>query len=285
MPREADQSRDFFSQGPDFRGAAQFGEVDDETATEHFGACPLQKLDRGERGAAGRDQIIHHDNVVALVHCIFVNLDPVHAIFQRVILAQHLPRKLSLFAHRHKTNRQLMRHGAAENEAARLDTRHLVDAHAGIGLHQRIDRAAESARVAQERGDVAKDDAGFGIIRDRTNDCGKIHWRAPLMEVGGCTPSPALPRKGEGDSAQLCFFNTRPATASSFLNNSGSRLSGAVIIAVSSVYSMPSGEGVRSGPSMGTTRLISARALSAFSKRIRMTWSTVTWSWSGCQQS
>ena len=56
-----------------------------------------------------------------------------------------------------------MCHRAAQDEAARLDAGDLGDLHSGPGLHQFVDRAAEGARVAQERGDVAEHDAlGLG---------------------------------------------------------------------------------------------------------------------------
>ena len=59
-----------------------------------------------------------------------------------------------------------MRHRAAQDEAARLDAGHLVDLAAGPGLHQLVDRAAERARIAEQRGDVAEHDPGLGIVRD-----------------------------------------------------------------------------------------------------------------------
>jgi hypothetical protein len=59
-----------------------------------------------------------------------------------------------------------MRHGAAQNEAARLDAGDLVDFAAGPWLHQLIDGLAEGARVAEQRGDVAEHDPGLGIVRD-----------------------------------------------------------------------------------------------------------------------
>jgi hypothetical protein len=62
-----------------------------------------------------------------------------------------------------------MRHRAADDEAARLDAGDLVDLGAGPGLHQFVDRAAERARVAEQRGDVAEDDPGLGVIGDRTD--------------------------------------------------------------------------------------------------------------------
>ena len=59
-----------------------------------------------------------------------------------------------------------MRDGAAQNEAARLHAGDLVDLRPRIGLHEFVDGAAERARVAEQGRDVAKLDAGLGIIRD-----------------------------------------------------------------------------------------------------------------------
>src|SRR5882724_7978992 len=57
-----------------------------------------------------------------------------------------------------------MCHRAAENEAARLDAGDLVDLVARPWMHQFVDRAAEGARVAEQRGDVAKQDSRLGIV-------------------------------------------------------------------------------------------------------------------------
>src|SRR6478735_718284 len=59
-----------------------------------------------------------------------------------------------------------MRHRAAQDEAARLDAGHLVDLVAGPWLHQFVDRAAKRPRVAEQRGDVAKQDSRLRIVRD-----------------------------------------------------------------------------------------------------------------------
>ena len=67
-----------------------------------------------------------------------------------------------------------MRHGPAEDEAARLDAGDLVDLHAGPWLHHFVDRAAESARIAEQRGDVTEHDAGLGIVRDRADGVAQI---------------------------------------------------------------------------------------------------------------
>ena len=62
-----------------------------------------------------------------------------------------------------------MRHRAAEDEAARLDPRHLVDAPAGEGMDELVHRAPERPRVAEQGRDVPEDDAGLRIIRDRAD--------------------------------------------------------------------------------------------------------------------
>src|SRR5262249_59930646 len=57
-------------------------------------------------------------------------------------------------------------HRPAQDEAARLDARDLVDLHTGPRLHQFVDRATEGARIAEQRGDVAEHDPGLGIVRN-----------------------------------------------------------------------------------------------------------------------
>ena len=59
-----------------------------------------------------------------------------------------------------------MGHRAAEDEAARLDAGDLVDAHAGVGLHQLVDHLAEAVGVAEKRRDVAEHHALARIIGD-----------------------------------------------------------------------------------------------------------------------
>src|SRR5947209_20016394 len=59
-----------------------------------------------------------------------------------------------------------MRHRATEDKAPRLDASDLVDLAAGPGLHQFSDRTAKRAGVGQQRGDVAKQDTFFGVIRN-----------------------------------------------------------------------------------------------------------------------
>ena len=75
-------------------------------------------------------------------------------------------RQLAPLADRHEAGGDLMRHRAAENEAACLDPGHLVDLVAGPRLHQLVHRTAERPRVAKQGGDVAKQDSGLGVVRN-----------------------------------------------------------------------------------------------------------------------
>src|SRR4030081_3184049 len=93
-----------------------------------------------------------------------VHLHFIEAVFKRIGDPHGGMRQLASLAYRHEAGRALMRHRAAENEAARLDAGDLVDLVTRPWMHQFIDRTAEGARVAEQRGDVAKQDTRLGII-------------------------------------------------------------------------------------------------------------------------
>src|SRR3954451_21945900 len=245
MPLEAHQSSYVLAQGAELAGTAELGKIDDEGAAHHRGACPLQQLDSGKGSTAGGNEIVHDNHMITFDNGVAMNLHTVRAVFEIIILAKHGVRQLAFFAHRDEPAAKLVRHRAAQNESARLDARDPVNLHPRIGLHHLVHRAPERARVAEQGGDVAKHDPRLWVIGNRANNFGEIHCQT--------------------------FLSTRPATASSFLNNSGSRLSGEVMRAVSSTCSMPSGDAVRSGPSFGATRFTTRRAFSALAVSTRIT--------------
>ena len=116
-------------------------------------------------------EVVDQDDALARADRVRVDLDLVDAVFERIGDAHRLVRQLALLADRHEAGRELMRHRAAEDEAARLDPGHLVDLAAGVRVDEFIDGAAEGARIAEQRGDVAEDDAG---LRDSPGSSG---WR------------------------------------------------------------------------------------------------------------
>src|SRR6185312_7356420 len=131
MPLERDQGMHRLTQLANAFGAAQFRQVDDKGTADHIGAGAFQQRDPGDAGAAGGDQIIDNQHIVTLGDGIDVNLHPVLAIFQIVILADHGMRQLAFLADGNKADRQLMGDSPAQNESPRLYSRHLVDTPAG----------------------------------------------------------------------------------------------------------------------------------------------------------
>src|SRR5262249_58446630 len=125
-------------------------------------------------GAAGGDQVIDQDHAVALGYRVLVHLHLVDAVFERISDGDALVGQLALLADRHEAGRYLVRDRAAEDEAARLDAGDLVDLASRPGLHQLVDRAAEGARIAQQRRDVAEHDPGLGIVRDSADRSAQV---------------------------------------------------------------------------------------------------------------
>src|SRR5260370_5402711 len=166
MPVERHQRSHRHIHRAQFRRAAKVRQVDDEAGRDHIGADLAHQLDRALRGAAGGDQVVHPDHALAGMDGIGMHLHFVEAVFQRVGDAYRGMRQLAAFANRHETGRHLVRHRAAEYEAARLDAGHLVDLATRPGMHQFIDRAAEGTRVAEQRGDIAKQDSRLRIVRN-----------------------------------------------------------------------------------------------------------------------
>src|SRR5579862_2240273 len=166
MSLEADQRAYWHAQLSYPFGAPELRQVNDKAGGEHVGADLLEQLACGLGRAAGSDEIVDQDHPFALENRVLVHFHLVDSVFERVANADAFKRQFSLLADRHEAGRHLMGNGATQNEPSRLDPRDLVDLAAGPRLHQLIDRTAESPRIAKERGDVAKHDAGLWIIRD-----------------------------------------------------------------------------------------------------------------------
>src|SRR5690606_1319051 len=97
-----------------------------------------------------------------------------------------------------------------------------------MGSRQPLDTFPEALRMLDERGDVAEDDPRFGIVGNGADQS---------LEVGGHgVPLRAWQtrRLEHIPTVTKSAYSTRPATASSRASRSGSRLSGAVMIAPSS---------------------------------------------------
>src|SRR5262249_36458 len=95
----------------------------------------------------------------------------------RVADADALVGQFALLADRHEPGRALVRHGATQDEAARLDAGNLVDLFAGPGLHQLVYGTTECPGVAEQGGDVANHDSGRWIVRDRPDRFPQIEFK------------------------------------------------------------------------------------------------------------
>src|SRR6266853_481721 len=310
MPFERDQRPHWHVERPQLGGAAEFRQVDDEAGGQHLSADLAQQLNSGLRSAARCHKVIDQDYALAHGHAVLVHFHFVHAVFERVSDADALVGQFALLADRHKPGRALVRDGAAQNEAARLDAGDLVDLVAGPGLHQLVYGAAERSGVAEQSGDIAEHDAGRWIVRNRPDRGAQVEFEfrrrhddfpsLVCLPVGGrrrwrgALSSPRPRREGKDAAAPYAMAlrwagrqapNSRPATASSFAISAGSRASGAVMMAVSRARSEPIGQGSCSRGKSRAKRTTRRLALSALAASTLMTSCTVTASWSGCQQS
>src|SRR5262249_23050836 len=106
---------------------ADIGEVDEERRAGDKPPGTGDELRRCLRRAAGGDESIDDEDALARLDGVLVDLDDVDAIFERVLLADGLPRQLALLADGDEPAPQAVGHGPAEDEAACLDAGHRVD--------------------------------------------------------------------------------------------------------------------------------------------------------------
>src|SRR5262245_42219112 len=185
--------------------AAEIGQVDDEAAADHLAAGLLDQVERGDGGAARRDQIVDEQDLLARRDGVGVDLDAVRAVLERVVLAERVPGELAALAHGHEAGLELVRDRAAEDESARLDAGHLVDAGAAEGPEETVDRAAQRLRIEQQGGDVAEHHARLRVVRDGAD--------ARLDRLGHRTPSASAargPRRRRGAAPAPGRAPTRP---------------------------------------------------------------------------
>ena len=128
MSFEADEGVDGHVLLGDAPGAAEVGQVDDEGRGDDLAAGAADQLDRGVRRATGRDQVVDEEDTGALMDRVGVDLDGVDAVFEAVVLTDRPPGQLALLADRYEAAAELVRDGATEDEAARLDADDVVDA-------------------------------------------------------------------------------------------------------------------------------------------------------------
>src|SRR5690606_22025392 len=175
FPLELDQRVHLHALFPQPVGPAERRQVDHEGGGDDLAARFLDEVDGRVRRSAGRDQIIDQQYLVSAADGIGVDLDGVDAVLEAVLLADRLPRQLALLADRHEAAAEFVGDGAAEDEAARLDARNMVDLATQERPYEFVDRGAEADRIGYERGDVAELDAGLGVVRDGPDQALDVH--------------------------------------------------------------------------------------------------------------
>jgi hypothetical protein len=108
-----------------------------------------------------------------------VDLDGIRAVLQGVVGTLRLPRQAAEFAHWHHADSERVGHRSAKNEPAALDTDDRVDIR--VGPRQRVDRQPQRLPIAQQRGDVAEQDAGLGKIGDVPHERGQCGGRLLIL--------------------------------------------------------------------------------------------------------
>ncbi len=139
-----------------------------KVAPDDRAARAPHELRRRLRRAARCDQVVDDQDALALADRVLVHLDHVDTVFQRVLLADGLPRQLAFLADRHEAAPEPVGDGPAQDEPARLDADHRIDGLRAEGLRHLCNSRLEALCIAQERGHVPEHDPGLGVIRDST---------------------------------------------------------------------------------------------------------------------
>ncbi len=171
-----------------------------------FGAQLLEQRERRGRGAARREQVVDHEHALAADHGVVVDLEPVGAVLERVLVADRPRRQLARLAERHEARVEQLRDRGPEDEP-RLDARDLVDA-AGVALGEPVRDVAEARGVGEQRRDVAESDSPAWGSRARCESRRAARHQQTARPHGGSRPIRFLPPAPSGRPA-----GCRPARA------------------------------------------------------------------------
>src|SRR5215831_5293070 len=153
----------------------------DDVSAERF-----DQLDHGFGRAAGREQVVGNDHVVAFADRVSVNLERVPAIFQVVAVAFDLRGQLLRLADRHEASAQMVGQRRGEDETARLDADYAIDISAAEMFDGPVDHGAQPFGVFEQCGYVVEENAGFWEIRDLADQLFKFvfghgEFQAPFL--------------------------------------------------------------------------------------------------------
>src|SRR6185503_8341099 len=152
-----------------FRAAVQEVQLDQKRDADDLAARFSGEIDRGLRRPAGRQHVVDDQDAFLRGARVLVNLERILAVLEAVGLLVRRAGQLAGLAHRHEAAAERGGDGGAENEAPALDADHLIDVLTHVRRGEGIDRVLKSLAVAQQGGDVVKEDALLRKVRNLAN--------------------------------------------------------------------------------------------------------------------
>src|SRR5262245_20463698 len=157
---------------------AQKDQLDHEGDPDDRAAQLLDQAQRGGHGAAGGQEVVDREHPLAWLDRVLVHGQRVAPVLELARDGARPGRSLAQLADLHDARPQLMRDGAAEDEAARLHADHHVAPLVLIVAGQRVDGEPPRRAVLEQRGDVLEEDAFGREILDVTDlgpEIGDVH--------------------------------------------------------------------------------------------------------------
>src|SRR5215831_16300777 len=184
-------------------------EFDHEAHAGDLGAQRPGQLGAGIGGAAGGQQVVDNDHFLAGLDGVFVYLQGIQAVLELVAPFDGLGGRLARLAEGDEAGVEAVGQRRSEDEAAGLDGQHGIDLGVEVVLGERVNECGEADFVLEQGGDVVKQDAFLGKIRDFADQ---------LLEVITIGATPGLHRYHAPSMRNV----VRPATASAGASSTSS---------------------------------------------------------------
>src|SRR6185312_15264242 len=139
-------------------------QLDHEAQTGDISAQRFGELHTGVGRAAGRKQVINHNNALARADSVLMDLERINAVFELVIPLDGVRRELAGLADGHESGVQAIGERGTKDEATGLDSQDQVDFRAEIVFGQSINQRREADVVFEKRGDVVEQNAFLGEV-------------------------------------------------------------------------------------------------------------------------
>src|SRR6202163_2801026 len=127
--------------------AAQIRQVDHESAADDRSAGNADQRERRFSRAAGCNQVVDEQHMLAALNPVGMQLQPVGAVLEVIVVPEVFGRELPLFADGHETDIQCVSERGADDKAARFDRRDLVDRAAALRRTELLDDCVKAIRV------------------------------------------------------------------------------------------------------------------------------------------